>query len=71
MNSKVTEIKTERLDIVLTPQEQTNFLQLLWDIDTIYHAQYTNCKDMKIVANLRNAMTDFKNRYIKDKVVCV
>ncbi len=71
MNSKIVEVKTQKIDIELTPAERQQFLHLLNELDTIYHCEPSTCDDMKIIANLWAAMIDFKERYIKDKVVCV
>ena len=71
MFSKIVEVKTQKIDIQLTQQEQLSFTHLLNQIDTIYHSEPCTCDDMKIIANLHSAMVAFKNRYIKDKVVCV
>lgn len=70
MDCKIVEVKKEVVNIELTAQERDAFVHLLRELDTIYHSQPSTCEDMKIIANLCNAMAEFKNRYIKDKVVC-
>jgi hypothetical protein len=63
MNSKIVEVKTQKIEVELTTQEKANFRQLLNELDTIYHCEPSTCDDMKIIANLWSAMVDFKNRY--------
>jgi hypothetical protein len=63
MESKITKVEIQKIDIQLNKQERANFLALLNEIDTIYHTSSDYCTDHSIIANLRSAMIEFKKRY--------
>ena len=63
MESKITKVEIQKIDVQLTKQERANFLDLLNELDSIYHSNIDYCADYSIIATLREAMIEFKKRY--------
>ena len=67
MDSKVIEVRTEKIDIQLSENEIKFFKNFLFNIDTIWHITDRKNEDFEIVNDLRDAMIAFKDRYIATK----